>query len=172
MPSEDLPSYAPALPSRLRRVILALGLAPFVSGRSMAESGSSTEPVRIEWEVPAERLLSAQTAVGFASAQIHADEKSAKSTKGLPLLYILSGVVLLPELAKGLVDVYKEWAFGSTIVDATDENLIITHDPKGSSDVVIVKGSDGQTTVYDNRKTFDATKWAGLISTATRKSSR
>lgn len=167
MSSAHLRTDVPALPSPLRRALVLIGLSLLMADGFAAEN---TESVSIEWEVPAERLRTAQSAVGFSSAQIRADEKSDKSTKGLPLLYILSGVVLLPELIKGLVEVYKDWAYGSTIVDATQGKLSISHDPKGSADVVIVKGNDGQISVYNNRKSFDASKWSELIASATRKS--
>lgn len=144
-----------------RRSLLALLIA---SAAVHAE-----DSVSVVWRVPGDRVGLARDAVHFSDGQISADESSIADSKGLPLLYVLAGVVLLPELAKGLVSVYKEWTSLTTVVDSSGGKLVITHDPRGSADVTIVKGANGQVTIYDNRKSFSSEKWLQILVAAVAK---
>ena len=132
----------------------------------------SEKEFKLTWTVPSNRVAIARASVNFKADQVRGDPASETDSKGLPLLYILIGVALLPEIAKGLVTVYKDWENGATIVDATGDRLTITHDPQGSSDVTVVKTDGGKVAVYDNRKSFDAAKWVEILTSATKKSAK
>jgi hypothetical protein len=126
----------------------------------------AADGVEVTWQVPAARLSQAVETSGFPRDRIEADATSVDDTKGLPLLYLLVGVMALPALAQGLVSVYKDFAYGATIVDASGNTLQITHDPKGSADVLIVRHRDGKTTVHDGRRAIEGAQWQKILTDA------
>jgi hypothetical protein len=117
----------------------------------------------VVWQVPGDKLEQAVEATGFPLDKVIGDESLGADTKGLPLVYVIAGLLSLPTLAQGLVNVYKDFVYGSTIVDASGKELKISHDPKGSADVVILKGKDGKVTMHEGRRAYDASKWLALL---------
>lgn len=126
----------------------------------------AADEVEVTWQVPAPRLTPAIEASGFPRDRVEADETSVDDTKGLPLLYLLVGMMALPALVQGLVSVYKDYAYGMTVVDASGKTLKITHDPKGSADVLIVRHRDGKVTTHDGRRAIDGVQWQKILTDA------
>ena len=119
----------------------------------------------MSWSVPAAKVNDAREALNFTSGQVSADPNSIEATRGLPALYILAGIALLPELANALVAVYKNLKYGRTIITCNhNAECRIDHDPKGPDDTVIVVPDKGlKVQSYPNRQSFDSTKWGDLI---------
>ena len=148
-----------------RRVLLQV--AAVVAGvAGLGDLARAAEGVEVTWQVPAARLSQAVETSGFPLDRVEADAASMEDTKGLPLLYLLVGVMALPALAQGLVSVYKDFAYGMTIVDASGKTVQITHDPKGSADVLIVRHRDGKVTTHEGRRAIDAVQWQKILTDA------
>lgn len=162
------PAHTSATLSRRRcgQWLAGLMVGSLAGGGAPARAADAAGPVNVKWSIPEPRLAAAREATHVADEHISADESSVEPDKGLPLLYIAAAVLGLPVLAQGLVSVYKDWAYGSTVIDASGKTITITHDPKGSADVLVVKDKDGKVTVQEGRKSFDATKWLEILSHA------
>lgn len=149
-----------------RRDLISIAILMAIDN-SLAQSNASG--IAFQWKVPGERLQQAREATKLSVNQIYGDESSVDHTKGLPALYVIAGIIMLPELAKALMDVYKDWKYGSMVIDSRSDSLVIYHDPQGRADTTIVKSRDGTVLLYENRNSFDATKWLQLLLTATPK---
>jgi hypothetical protein len=129
-------------------------------------AASSEQEVRIDWVVPQSRLTAAKTPLQSANVKTRADTRSGDNpTKGLPLLYVIAGLVLLPDLAKGLIAEYKDWKYGTTIIRCTGAaSCRIDHDPQGKPDTVVIKDdSNIDVSVYQDRSSFDSAKWIDVL---------
>ncbi len=122
----------------------------------------------LEWRVPTEILNTVRTDLNVDSLQITADPNSLDETKGLPLLYIVTGAVLLPQLAKAILDVYKDYKYGPvTITQDASGKISITHDPKSSSRAVIFIDAKGNPTFQKDITNIDTNRWLALLTSAT-----
>lgn len=144
----------------LQVVAVAAGVAGLIG------SARAADEVEVTWRVPAPRLQEAMAAVGVPPERVKPDAATVEDTRGLPLLYIVAGAFALPVLAQGLVSVYKDFAYGMTVVDASGKAVQITHDPKGSADVLIVRHRDGQVTTHEGRRAIDAVQWQKILTGA------
>lgn len=152
--------------SRRRWCLQFASAAALVSGWSSSLCAQET-PVEFRWIVPREKLDEARAILGDAVQKVEGDPSTAPDTRGLPVLYVLFGLMILPEFAKGMVAVYKDWKFGATVVDASNGALSVTHDPKGNADVVIIKSTANSIVeVIDGRSRFDSAKWLEVLTRA------
>ena len=152
--------------NRRRNIWLALS-ASVVILTSVSQAEGQFQ-VQLNWKVPAQKVAEARDAVNFTPEQVSADPNSIDATRGLPALYILAGVAALPELANGLVAVYKNLKYGRTIITCNQKaECKIDHDPKGPDDTVVIVPDKGvKVQSYPNRESFDSTKWSELIGRA------
>lgn len=149
-----------------RRGVLLQVAAVAAGVAGLGDGAWAASGVEVTWQVPAARLSQAVETSGFPLDRVEADAASVEDTKGLPLLYLLVGVMALPALAQGLVSVYKDFAYGMTVVDASGKTVQITHDPKGSADVLIVRHRDGKVTTHEGRRAIDAVQWQKILTDA------
>lgn len=113
----------------------------------------------VTWHVTSEQLNVLREELKLKPSQIIADPKSVADDRGLPLVYIVTAAVLLPDLARALVDVYKDIRYGKLIIsqDAAGK-ITIQHDPKSSNaELVFIDANGGHEIVERNTSTLDAT---------------
>ncbi|WP_338416144.1 hypothetical protein [uncultured Sphaerotilus sp.] len=108
----------------LLQVVVAAGVAG-LGGPVCAADG-----LDVTWQVPAPRLSQAVKTTGFLRDRVEADAASVDDTKGLPLLYIVAGVLAFPALAQGLVSVYKDYAYGAKILAGASSETAASGDKK------------------------------------------
>jgi hypothetical protein len=64
-------------------------------------------------------------------------------SRGLPLLYLLIGTIVLPHLAETLFVLYQRISGSGIVVQDSDKGLLISRDVLLPSDVMVIKGKNG-----------------------------
>jgi hypothetical protein len=105
-----------------------------------AHSEAATS-VSVRWAISREDLEALGDTLKF-DGQITPDSSQGTDSRGLPLLYILVGSILLPHLAEVLLTLYQRLGPGIVVQDS-DKGLTISRDPAVPSDMMILKGKDG-----------------------------
>jgi len=100
------------------------------------------ELVEIQWRVPKEQVATIREELQFNKDQIQPDLSSADDTKGVPLIYIFLGTVIVGQLAKTLLDIYRDARYGGIIVSCQDGEIVIENDPRLSSGTLIMVCQD------------------------------
>jgi hypothetical protein len=119
----------------------------------------------IEWHIPREQLKDVKVKLNF-EGKVKSDPSSVKDTKGLPLIYILVGAVALAELAKTLLDIYRDVRFGGIIVKQENGKIRIDNDRRLSSGTIIISKKDGVEVTFrdkDNPKSKDLIEALGSL---------
>jgi hypothetical protein len=98
-----------------------------------------TESVRINWSVPSEQLSAVREDLNFGG-QVMPDETSREDGRGLPLIYILIGAVTLGQLAKTLLEIYKDSKYGGVVVRKNKKGeLVIKNEPSLERGTIIIE---------------------------------
>jgi hypothetical protein len=100
-----------------------------------------TSPIGIQWTLSRSDLEAIRDSLKF-DGEIQPDLSKGTDTRGLPLLYILVGTIVLPHLAEALLTLYQRLGSG-VVVQSTDGGLVVSRDPAVPSDMMILKGKDG-----------------------------
>ena len=101
-----------------------------------------TQSVEIKWRVPREQVTNVTQGLEFDRNQIRPDLSTAEDTKGLPLVYIFVGTVVIGKLAKTLLDIYRDTKYGGIIAHCQDEEIVIENDIRLSSGTMIIVCQD------------------------------
>ena len=108
----------------------------------MLVRGQETESIDIVWRVPREQVQEVREQLNF-EGEIKGDPSTIEDSKGLPLIYILIGIVAVGQLAKTLLEVYRDVKYGGIIVRSEGKGkLRIDNDPRLSSGTIIVQQKD------------------------------
>ena len=98
-----------------------------------------TESVRINWSVPSEQLSAVREDLNFGG-QVIPDETSREDGRGLPLIYILIGAVTLGQLAKTLLEIYKDSKYGGVVLRKNKKGeLVIKNEPSLERGTIIIE---------------------------------
>lgn len=125
-------------------------------------------PITVEWRLPASELKTVRNELNLDQLQVSGDPASVKDTRGLPAIYIVSGVFLLPQLAKSILDVYKNWKYGNAIITQDNSGkLSIIHDPNSTGNSIIFVDKTGKVTFRENSATLDHATLLSLLVNAT-----
>jgi hypothetical protein len=98
--------------------------------------------VSFVWHVPNEQLGTAKKYVGEPERQ-EPEPNSGTDTRGLPALIIISAVALLPQVAEGVVRVYREYKNGGVVITSKNGALNITTDKKMPANMIVVQTEKG-----------------------------
>lgn len=120
---------------------LSLGTATIVLWSrlllSATESGDYS-PREFRWRVPIAHFETVKKELRF-EGEI-AEEKDAK---GLPLIFIFVGAVLIPYLAKAILAIRREIVYGGVLIDTRGDKIEIDTDKSLSSGVIVIVTPDG-----------------------------
>ena len=124
--------------------------------------GQETDSVDIQWRVPREQVRTVEEELNF-EGEITGDKSTIEDSKGLPLIYIFAGVVAVPQLARTLLEVYRDARYGGIVVYVKDGKVLIDNDPRFSSGtLIIVQGEEVKVIQAKNQpqptKVIDALK--------------
>lgn len=120
--------------------------------------------LEIKWTTPSEQLNTVRSALNNDQLKVKADPSSIDETKGLPLLYVISGVILIPQFAKAVIDVYKDFKYGQVIITQDSSGIVsILHDPKSSNHTVIFIDSKNNISFHENITTLDPNRLLELL---------
>lgn len=126
-----------------RRIVLT-GFMAMIFARLfpvMLVRGQETESANIEWRVPREQVREVREQLNF-NGKITGDPATIEDSKGLPLIYIFVGAAALAQLAKTLLDVYRDARYGGIVVRSENGKVRIENDPRLSSGTIIVQQKD------------------------------
>jgi hypothetical protein len=126
-----------------RNVLLAsagavLGLP--LSRISLADSGQR----RFTLRVPEAYKATVERALDYEG-----DVSQETDAKGLPLVWVFAGLVLLPKLAQALMELRRDIVHGGVVIDLRGEVVSIETDKQLPSRVVLVIDPDGKTHLYE-----------------------
>ncbi len=137
-----------------RRAVLA-GFMAMVFARLFPERlvwGQESESVDIRWRVPREKVRTVREQLNF-EGEITGDPSTIEDSKGLPLIYILVGVVAIGQLARTLLEIYRDVKYGGIIVRNENGKVLIENDPRiNSGTMIIQQGDDVQVIFRDEDK--------------------
>ena len=126
-----------------RRVVLT-GFITIIFARlfpEMSVRGQETDSVDIKWRVPREQVRTVKEELNF-DGEITGDKSTIEDTKGLPLIYIFAGIVAVGQLARTLLQVYRDVKYGGLVVHSKDDEVFIDNDPRFSSGTMIIIQDD------------------------------
>ncbi len=126
-----------------RRIVLTGFTAILFSSlfSKMVVFGQEADSVDIQWRVPREQVSTVKEELNF-DGEISGDESTIEDTKGLPLIYIFVGVVAIAQLARTLLEVYRDVRYGGIVVHNENGQVLIDNDPRFSSGTIIVIQED------------------------------
>ncbi|MGB5634982.1 MAG: hypothetical protein WBM86_19675 [Waterburya sp.] len=126
-----------------RRIILT-GFMAMIFARLFPERlafSQETDSVNIQWRVPREEVRTVEDELDFGG-EITGDKSTIEDSKGLPLIYIFAGVVAVGQLARTLLQVYRDVRYGGLVVHSKDGEVLIDNDPRFSSGTLIIIQGD------------------------------
>jgi hypothetical protein len=126
-------------------------------------AASQDNKVAFEFRVPTQLLVELKKDTNFPQMSVSGDPGSVDPTKGLPLIYIAAGVLAIPELARSLLALYRDFKHGGTIIEVRSGKIVITHDSRLDADTIVVKDSTGKITVHRNRTAATVDEWVKLL---------
>ena len=113
--------------------------------------GQDTDSVDIQWRVPREQVRTVEEELNF-EGEITGDKSTIEDSKGLPLIYIFAGVVAVSQLARTLLEVYRDLRYGGIVVHSKDGKVLIDNDPRFSSRTLIIIQGDEVKVIQDKDK--------------------
>lgn len=120
-------------------LILIIGSSVFSLSRLSAADESQN--VHIEWRIPRENLVEAKEQLNFNGA-VYPDLSTVTDGRGLPLIYILLGIVASKSLAEAIIEIRRSLKYGGTVVDVRKDRVRIEHDPALDPKVLVVVTND------------------------------
>lgn len=127
-----------------RRVVLT-GFMALIFARLLPEMsvrGQETDSVNIQWRVPREQVRTVEEELDF-DGEIIGDKSTIEDSKGLPLIYIFAGVVAVGQLARTLLEVYRDVRYGGLIVHNKNGEVFIDNDRRfDSGTLIIIQGEE------------------------------
>ncbi|MEL6438728.1 MAG: hypothetical protein AAFQ80_05660 [Cyanobacteria bacterium J06621_8] len=126
-----------------RRVVLT-GFMTIIFARlfpKISVRGQETDSVDIQWRVPREQVGTVREELNF-DGEITGDKSTIEDTKGLPLIYIFAGIVAVGQLARTLLQVYRDVRYGGLVLHSKDGEVFIDNDPRFSSGTIIIIQGD------------------------------
>ena len=103
--------------------------------------GQEDDLVDIEWRVPRAQVRTVEEELNF-DGEITGDQSTIEDSKGLPLIYIFGGVVALSQLARTLLEVYRDVRYGGIVVHNENGKILIDNDPRFSNGTLIIIQGD------------------------------
>lgn len=137
------------------RTLACAAWAPLVLGRvAVAAAGaaeSSDQPVAFEWRVPANQVEIVRNNLAYEG-----QERPQTDGRGVPVLVVFVGLALLAYLAKAVLALQRQIAYGGVLVDTRADPVRITHDKALDAGVILIVGKDGTQIIERNEITDPA----------------
>jgi hypothetical protein len=133
----------------------ALGLRPRLF---MAQTASDQDlPRKFQWRVPKVHFETVKNELQFEG--VVTQEKDAK---GVPLVFVFVGAVLLPYLAKAVLALRREIVRGGVVIDTRGDEIDIDTDKSLPGGVIVMVTSEG-TQLYERDEIGNPTDLVGAL---------
>ncbi len=123
-------AFVGALPLVATGSLLQLEVSPAKSAQEA--------PIGFVWRVPIAHRETVQRNLLFEGSI-----KSAKGEKGVPLVFIFAGAVLLPYLADAVLALRREIVYGGLVIDTRGPEIEIKNDKRLDGGVIMVVKPSG-----------------------------
>jgi hypothetical protein len=119
---------------------------------------TTSENVAVEWRVPRDEVGEIVDNLKF-QGQIVPDMSSVPDTRGIPLIYIIGGLLYLPSFLDSLALIYNKQKYGGVVIDVRKEMIRVRHDPALAGSIIIVDENGAivhKVTSFENHQSFAA----------------
>lgn len=121
------------------------------------------QPVAFEWWVPA-----AQVDIVRKNLEYQGQETPQTDGRGVPVLVVFGGLALIAYLARAILALQRQIAYGGVVVDTRSEVVKITHDKALDAGVILIVSKDG-TKIVERDEIMDPAKLIEAIVKALKK---
>ena len=122
------------------------------------EAYSQSNSVEIQWTLRRDLISDVTESIQFEGS-IKPDISSEKDTRGLPLLYILAGIVSLPYLAEAILNIYREATTPGFVIRAGSGTLEIRNNPALPPNVMVIQNGSG----VEVRRVYEIPSAASIV---------
>lgn len=111
---------------------------------SVALAASTEDELRkLRWRVPVAHFKTVETNLRFEGTVT-----SEKNEKGIPLVFIFIGAVILPYLADAVLALRREILYGGVVIDTRGSEIVIENDKRLDAGIIVVITPSG-TDLYE-----------------------
>jgi hypothetical protein len=127
----------------LLRVVVVGAAAGFASSTRVLAANADETPQSLRWRVPVAHVETVKNNLRFDGSVTN-----EKDAKGIPLMFVFVGTVLLPYLADAVLALRREIVHGGVVIDTRGPEIVIENDKRLDSGVIVVITPDG-TVLYE-----------------------
>ena len=118
------------------------------------------QPVAFEWWVPA-----AQVDIVRKNLEYQGQETPQTDSRGVPVLVVFGGLAFIAYLARAILALQRQIAYGGVVVDTRSEVVKITHDKALDAGVILIVSKDG-TKIVERDEITDPAKLIEVMTKA------
>lgn len=149
---------------KVMTVLIAFTARPSEARANGAQSDMNTQGfVDIEWTIAPALLSDVKANLRFTG-----DTHSVSDGKGIPLVAVIAGVVLLPYLADALLKLRSKLTKPGIVIDARERQLKIRTDPTIPKGMMLIVDKNGSK-LYDGTEIKEPNDLAKLLGSITAK---
>jgi hypothetical protein len=120
------------------RVFVVGAAAGFASTIHVLVANADETSQRLRWRVPVAHVEIVKDNLRFDGSVIN-----EKDEKGIPLVFVFVGAVLLPYLADAVLALRRDIVYGGVVIDTRGPEIVIENDKRLDSGVIVVITPDG-----------------------------
>ena len=142
----------------LKSLILSTVGLGLMAKLNRAETATNKDrPYDFHWRVPKVHFETVKKELTFEG-----EITEEKDAKGLPLVFIFVGAVLLPYLANAILALRREIVHGGVVIDTRGNKIVIDTDKSLPGGVILVVTSEG-TEFYEREQISDPTELVSAL---------
>jgi hypothetical protein len=135
--------------------IAAAPPAWFLSKPSIA---MAEQQMAFTWRVPVAHLEQVKQELQY-EGQVEREQDQ----KGLTAVFIISGLVLLPYLAKAVLALRRSMTYGGIVIDMRGPKVAVDTDKSLPASMILVIDADGKHTLYESSEISDPSQLVGVL---------
>jgi hypothetical protein len=125
-----------------RRGFVLFSSACCLAGSVHGIAAQTSSKPTVQWTISRDDLALISTSLKYEGT-LAPDLSSGTDTRGLPIIYILVGIITISNLADALLTLYQRGRGGGIVVQDSEKGLIIKRDDALPSDVMLIKNKNG-----------------------------
>jgi hypothetical protein len=118
--------------------LVAGGMAPLIAPTLGMATSTEETPQNFRWRVPVAHVETVKNNLRFDGSVTN-----EKDEKGIPLMFVFLGAVLLPYLADAVLALRRDIVYGGVVIDMRGSEIVIENDKRLDSGVILVITPDG-----------------------------
>lgn len=142
---------------RFAGALLLGGAVKSISPLIALAAAADDSPRKIRWRVPVAHVETVEE-----NLQFEGTVTAEKDEKGIPLLFIFVGTVLIPYLADAVLALRREIVYGGVVIDTRGSEIVIDNDKRLDAGVIVVITPDG-TDIYERDEFGDPSELVAAL---------